>query len=106
MRDKNGRFTKGNKGRLEGSKNKSTLAKKESLEALFNDNGGFDSLFRTINEIESPKDKANTLLKVMEFFMAKHTAVEHSGDPMEAVNLIFNPSKVKLPTKESDIDGS
>ncbi len=36
----------------------------------------FDEL---INQIEEPKDKAAMLLKVMEFFMAKHKAIEHTG---------------------------
>ena len=75
-------FKEGNnlgKGRPKGSQNKKTLAKKERLEQLFNENGGFEALFVSINQIEEPKDKAAVLLKVMEFFMAKHKAIEHTG---------------------------
>ena len=92
-------------GRQKGSKNKSTLAKKERLEMLFIKQGGFDTIFKAIKDIEQPKDKANAMMKVMEFFMAKHSAVEHSGDPTQAVNLIFDPSDIKLPTNESEING-
>lgn len=74
------RFKEGNPGRPKGSKNKKTLAKKEELENLFNENGGFENLFKSINEIEEPKDKATILLKLMEFFMSKEKKVEIVGD--------------------------
>ena len=74
------RFKEGNPGRPKGSKNKKTLAKKEELENLFNENGGFENLFKSINEIEEPKDNATILLKLMEFFMSKEKKVEIVGD--------------------------
>jgi len=76
------KFKKGNPGRPKGSKNKKTLAKKEELESLFKENGGFDALFVSINAIEEPKDKANALLKTMEFFMSKEKTIEMVGEDL------------------------
>ena len=69
-------------GRQKGTKNKKTLAKKEELEQLFHENGGFDTLFASINAIEEPKDKAITMMKVMEFFMSKEKSIEITGDTL------------------------
>lgn len=69
-------------GRPTGSKNKKTLAKKEEIENLFRENGGFELLFNSINAIDDPKDKANTLLKTMEYFVSKEKTLELTGDDL------------------------
>ena len=102
------KFEQGNKtgkGRPKGAKNKSTLARKEQLEQLFIKNGGFDALFVSINEIEDPKDKAAVLLKVMEFFMAKHKAVEHTGAEINSMaQVVFTATGVKPVTSEKQME--
>ena len=102
--ENSGSFKKGNKGKPKGAKNKNTLAKKEQLENLFNENGGFNALFASINEIEDPKDKAATLLKVMEFFMAKHKTVEHTGDEInQLAQVVFTSTGMKPVTSEKQM---
>lgn len=85
MEDRNnkGQFQKGhNKGRKKGVKNKSTQERKNALEALFNSECGFDSLFTDIKAIKDPFYRLKAKLNVMEFFMAKHKAIEVTGDDL------------------------
>ncbi len=102
MRDKNGQFGKGNKGRPKGSKNKKTLAKKEQLEALFHENGGFDTLFASIQAIDDPKDKANAMMKVMEFFMSKEKSIEVTGDSLFGSIEIIEDDGTESEAKSTD----
>jgi len=92
-------------GRQPGSKNKKTLAKKEELEKLFHENGGFKKLFNTIEAIEEPKDKASALVKVMKFFMAEQKAVEHKGDNALGTIVVNFDSTSTMPpiTSENDM---
>lgn len=101
------KFEKGNKagkGRPKGSKNKNPLERKKELERLFNENGGFEQLFQTIRAIEEPKDKANVLLKTMEFFMSKEKAIELTTDlKNETVNVTFTHTPTPKITNESEL---
>jgi len=101
------KFEKGNKlgkGRPLGARNIVPLARKDELEALFNEHGGFEVLFTTIGAIEEPKDKANALLKVMEFFMAKHKSIDVTGDSINNIaKVFFAPLDVPPITSESDV---
>lgn len=107
MRDNKGKFAKGNPGRAAGSQNKKTLARKDELEAMFNERLGFAKLFDTIDAIEEPKDKAAAILKVMEFFMAKHKSVDVQGETIATVaNVVFTSTGVTPIQSESDIDDS
>jgi hypothetical protein len=91
-------------GRKKGTPNKNTQERKDELEALFHKELGFQSLIDDVNEIEDPKDRADQKMKVMAFFMAKHKSVEHTGEnPFENIILNFTPSKVKLPSSESEV---
>ncbi len=104
MRDKNGKFLKGSNGRKKGAKNKNTLAKKLELEKLFYQNGGFDSLFKCVQEIQEPKDKAAVLLKIMEFFMAKQKALEVTTDMKnDTVNVTFTHVPTLPITSENEL---
>lgn len=98
------KFKKGNPGRPKGAKNKKPLAKKEELERLFNENGGFKKLFDIINEIEEPKDKAASLVKVMKFFMAEHKTVEHTSEDLNYIAQVTFTSTATQPiTNENDL---
>lgn len=104
MRDKNGKFVKGSNGRKKGAKNKNTLAKKQELETLFYKLGGFESLFKCVQEIQEPKDKAAVLLKIMEFFMAKQKAIEITTDMKnDTVNVTFTHVPTLPITNESEL---
>ena len=93
------------KGRPKGSKNKNQSKKKQLLEQLFDDNGGFETLFESINNIEEPKDKAHALLKVMEFFMAKHKTVEHTSDELSNIaQVFFTPTGIEPVTSEKQME--
>ena len=59
----------------------------------------------SINEIEDPKDKAVILLKVMEFFMAKHKTVEHTGAELNTMaQIVFSKTGVKPVTSEKQME--
>lgn len=96
-------------GRQAGTKNKKTLAKKEELEAMFNDRLGFDALFDAIDIIEDPKDKAASIMKIMEFFTPKLKAIDHTtgGETFQgATTVVFTATGVPPIESESDIDDS
>ena len=101
------KFEKGNKaskGRPKGAKNKNPLQRKQELERLFNEHGGFEQLFNTIRAIEEPKDQANILLKTMEFFMSKEKAIELTTDlKNETVNVTFTHTLVPKITSETQL---
>ena len=81
-RNSKGQFGKGNQGRKKGSKNKNSQANREEIEKLFKKNDGFKELFDCINSVEDPKDKAELLLKVMPFFMAKYKELNVTGEDL------------------------
>ena len=76
-------------GRKKGAKNKKTTANKESLEALFMNSGGFEQLMDDISKLDE-RDKVTAKLKLIEFFMAKHKAVDHTtdGEPIVGISPI------------------
>ena len=67
-------------GRKKGTPNKKTAAKRQELEKLFMENGGFQGLFDDIASIEDPAQKATAKLKVVKFFMAEMKEIEIGGE--------------------------
>jgi len=105
-RNNKGQFEKGSGGRKKGTKNKLSQANKEEIEKLFKSNDGFNELFACINQVEDPKDKAELLLKVMPFFMAKHKELNVTGDDFSNYVLSLTVKGIDTPPivdNENDI---
>jgi len=102
MREKNGTFKEGNKGRPKGAKNKTTNIGKDKI-SKYLEKEGYKALIDTIKKLDD-KDKVTALLKLIEFVVPKQKAIEHSGSdtPFGSINVSFTTDSIPPITSEND----
>lgn len=86
-RKENGTFAKGNEGggRPNGSKNKATGELREFINGFINDNK--DKVQNDFNSLE-PKERIDTLIKLMEYSLPKLQRTELTTDSDDAKNRV------------------
>ena len=65
-------------GRVKGTPNKKKSKEIEEIKQLFKNNGGFEKIFKYIEQTaeDSPKDAASLMLKVAEFAFPKLKSID------------------------------
>jgi len=89
MRDENGRFAEGNKGRPKGSVNKSSNEIREAFQMLLEDN--LPTLKRDISSLE-PKERVKFMLDLASFIIPKMKAIDVKSENTETITIDFNES--------------
>lgn len=96
-----GKFQKGhpkppNSGRKKGVKNKRKLL---SVEDFFVERGihPLDLLFRYVEEISNPTDKAKIMLELLQYWAPKYKATVPSEEDDETIEADYKPASAMTP---------
>jgi hypothetical protein len=90
------------KGKPKGTKNKTTIAGKETIANYF-ENGGLDDLLTDIALLDD-RDRVNAKIKLIEYYIPKQKEVDIKGEfKNDTVNVTFTKIDTPPITNESQL---